>query len=314
MFLLDRAYGLGEGGKNVKSKFNSASVKTKEFLLSTGNQTILNEISDWEEVDQKTFEHYVVDSLNDSIFENTFTYKGLVSEFSKIQSIDDINSFANKYGLLGLSHPNTKQEWPTENGEYDSLDAFYSSHEISRYGFSELMVEPVELWFKNVQRIQNLMKLYRLLKRYHAGNVDNLDGELIEFKQFAEGLFQVYWYNGEVTSLIYSQEQIDNLSTESILRELLIRSTLIFIQDRIKVAPEVVDSSKMPLGFYVTEIPTSKQLLNAIYFDLWKMLSEDVTIEICLNPECNLPFIKNKRQEYCSNSCKQQAYRNRRRA
>ncbi len=196
-------------------------------------------------------------------------------------------------------------------GEYDSLDAFYSSHEISRYGFSELMVEPVELWFKNVQRIQNLMKLYRLLKRYHAGNVDNLDGELIEFKQFSEGLFQVYWYNGEVTSLIYSQEQIDNLSTESILRELLIRSTLIFIQDRIKVAPEVVDSSKMPLGFYVTEIPTSKQLLNAIYFDLWKMLSEDVTIEICLNPEYNLPFIKNKRQEYCSNSCKQQAYRNR---
>lgn len=314
MFLLDRTYGLGEEDKNVKSKFNSASVKTRVDLSKNGNRTILNEIEDWERVDKKEFEYYVVDSLNNSIYENTFTFKGLVNEFSRIQTIDDVNSFANKYGLLGLSHPDSKADWPTEDGSYNTLNDFYSSHEISRYGFSELIVEPIDLWFKNVQQIRKLMKLYRLLKRYHAGAVENLVDDLIEFKAITEGYFQIYWFDGEMTSLTYSQEQIDSLNDESILRELLIRSTLLFIQDRIKVAPEIIDSSKTPLGFYVTEIPTSKQLLNAIYFDLWKMLSEDVTIEICLNPECNLPFIKNKRQKYCSNSCKQQAYRNRKRA
>lgn len=307
-----RKYGLGDKRINVESRFNSASVRSREDLLSSGNETIKNEIEDWENTYKTTYDFYVCDSLIPSVYANTFQYKGLTSEFSKIKTIDDVGDFANKYGLLGFSHPNPKSTWPTHDG-YSSLDEFYNSGETSRYGESELTIEPVQQWLKNVNEIRKLMKIYRLLRKNQKNIPVEFEEKLITFKPWSENslYYSVYWYDDERTTLFFNEDELNSLSLVDIHRKLLVDTVSVFINNGIKIVPNVIESSKTPLGFYVSEIPTTNSLQNTIFYDLWKMLGEEINIEICSNSECKMPFIKNKRQEYCSPSCKQQAYRNR---
>lgn len=308
--LIARKYGLGNGKINIQSDFNSAIVRTRDELLKTGNGTIKNEIEDWETTDKTTYDFYVCDSLVSSVYANTFQYEGLVNEFSKIKTIDDVGNFANKYGLLGLSHPCPKSTWPEQDGY--TLDEFHESDEVSRYGLSELTVEPIEFWLNNANSIRKLMKVYRMLRRYKNGGAVNFE-DLISFEPWDKGssFYTVYWYDGERTSLFFHEDELNSHTLVDIYKKLLIKSVLAFMNNGIgiKITPNIIESSKAPLGFYVSEIPTANSLLTAIYYDLWKLLGEDVNIEICANDECKMPFIKNKRQKYCSNSCKQQAYR-----
>lgn len=312
--MISRKYGLGNGKINIQSEFNSAAVHERSELLKTGNGTIKNEIEDWENTDKTVYDFYVTDSFTPSVYANTFQYKGLVNEFSKIKTIDDIQGFANKYGLLGLSHPNPKSTWPEQDGY--TLEEFYKSDEVSRYGLSELTVEPAKIWIKNVHLIRNLMKVYRLLRRDKKGySVDFED--LISFKPWDNNskYYSVYWNDGERTTLFFHEKELPELNSRTLIdiyRKLLIETVSAFINNGnrgIKITPNVIESSKTPLGFYVSEIPAANSLQTAIFYDLWKLLGEEVNIEICANDECKMPFIKNKRQKYCSNSCKQHAYR-----
>lgn len=301
-------YNLGTANK-VTSVFNSATVNTRDYLLSEGNGVILNEINDWEQAWNKKFDNYVIDSLEVSHLTESFSHQGLVSEFSAIKSVEDIAIFADKYGLLGLSHPLTKKTSPTEDGVYADLTEFYEGHEVSRYGLSCLRVEPLEFWMSNINKIRKLMRVYRLLKKHNADNTVDLEGELIDFLPIATDTFRVIWADGEETPFLLSQAEIESLGTVGILRKVLVDSITFLINNDIQVVPTVTDSPLMPLGFCISEGLVTKNLLSAIYYDFWHMLNKNVTISICKNDACRLPFQKTKRQIYCSNSCKQQAYR-----
>jgi len=313
MVFLNRKYNLGTAD-NGTSVFNSATVNTHDFLLNEGDGVILNEINDWEHAWNKKFDNYVVDSLEVSHLTKSFSHQGLVSEFSAIKSVEDIAIFADKYGLLGLSHPLMKKTSPTEDGAYADLAEFYAGHEVSRYGLSCLRVEPLEFWLLNINKIRKLMRVYRLLKKHNTDNTIDLEGELIDFSPIATDTFKIVWIDGEETSFILSQAEIESLGTVGILRKVLVDSITFLINNDIQVVPTVKDSPLMPLGFCIYDVPVAKNLLSAIYYDFWHMLNENVTISICQNDACRLPFQKTKRQIYCSNSCKQQAYRKRKEA
>ncbi|HZH59608.1 MAG TPA: hypothetical protein VEY70_08545 [Metabacillus sp.] len=77
----------------------------------------------------------------------------------------------------------------------------------------------------------------------------------------------------------------------------------------IKMVPETIVTGKPPLGFTIKEWKYTPHLIRAIYHDLWNLVSNNEPVHICQNSNCKLPFKKVKRQKYCSNACKQEAYR-----
>lgn len=292
--MLINTYGLGSREKNTESYFYSAVVQSREFILKENNFVKVNELKLWEEDCNEEFDFYVVNSFESSIFKNTFTYQGLVSEFSKIQDKEGVEEFAAKYGLLGLE---TLENIHFRGTKYD-------------YGHLFITLEPLKLWLEEAETVRKTLKLYHTLKKCRNNPDFIVDESLFTFRKsdLHDDLYLVFW-DGIGHKNDYSSEELDKMSTEKLLREILINSISFYIDQFVNVEAKIVESSKKSLGFYVTEIPNTHYLLTAIYYDLWKALGENVNVELCMNPECNLPFIKNKRQEYCSNSCKQQAYR-----
>ncbi|MFJ7371561.1 hypothetical protein ACIQVU_19345 [Lysinibacillus sp. NPDC098008] len=287
-----------------ESTFNHAyMVKTEKLLSDFSDEDSKRHFSYWDRLEYDVCsEYYIVDSGKKSFKSKAFSCKGLAERFSRLKYLHQIEEFAHEYGLLGIPYP-----------ELDSLDPKDSTINLGISGFK---VEPSNLWLDEIENIKKLMKLYSILKKYRSGFLNELDETLFDYKENKrfEGHYSITWYDGVDTYVPIQYEDIENASLETIYREVLVSSIEQKIAKSVYLSSKFIDSPKTPIGFYALEIRYSQSLLTAIYYDLWSKIKQNEDIDFCANPNCNLPYEKKPRQEYCQNSCKQEAYRIRKNA
>lgn len=299
-----RKYSLSEHGFSLPSIFNSAHILSREELLSFDNETICNEIMDFEESYERKFDFYLYDSGHPSNYMNEFKFEGIVYEFNELKNKNDIETFAQKYGLLGIAHPKPLNYSPLE--KYENLDAFYKSGEASRFGLDGLTVEPLDLWEEQIKHLQKLMNLFVYLKK-HKNNFSKLANyEHFIINEWSGG-YDVYWKDKTKAGWGYEKEKLNSPLT--ICNEILIKSILTRTQN-LKSETKTFDSPKSPLGIHIVKIPYTNSLIEAIYYDFERNLNKDTDLDVCQNPLCNRTFKRiDKRTKWCSSSCKQDAYR-----
>ncbi|PFL46653.1 hypothetical protein [Bacillus cereus] len=209
-------------------------------------------------------------------------------EFAKLKTESDIVNFAQKYGMLGIKFDD------------EGLQSVGSSY-----------FEPFEIWKETIKNFVRVLKLYRALAIGEKAN-EKIEDNLLILKadtHFGDRHY-VQWYDKKPTGFSFKNEELDNLSFIDIGRKVLIQSVENYINPGIEIrAAEVIDTEKSRMGFYITERRETKYLITAIYYDLWQQMNANVSILICENPKCQLPYMKVKRQKYCCDACKQEAYR-----
>jgi hypothetical protein len=261
----------------------------------------------------------VIDSAKESSGE--FDREGIVYEFAKLKTNEDIGYFANKYGLLGVETPSKEKGLEEQRiRELQKLDTslakdpvFNSALVLMKSGKSYF--EPVEIWKFQIEQIKKLLKLYRTLVNIHAGTEDNrIECNLLSIgkqiqteKRLAH---YIEWWDGSPTGCLVDSEIAESGDFLRIAREVLVvnvsnQSSLRYVNN---IAAEIVETDKPPLGFVVQETRTADYLINAIYYDLWNLISKNEPVSLCDNPACRLPFKKSKRK-HCNDGCKQEAYR-----
>lgn len=247
-------------------------------------------------------EYYIVDSGKESFKTKLFSCKGLAERFSRLKYFHEIKEFAHEYGLLGVPYP--------------AIDFLEKEDNTIKEGLSGFKVEPSNLWLAEIENIKKVMQLYSILRKYRAGLLPELDETLFDYKENKrfQGHYSITWYDGVDTYVPIQYEEIENVNLETIYREVLVSSIEQKISKNVHLSSKFIDSIKTPIGFYALEVRYSRSLLTAIYYDLWLKIKGDEDIDFCANPNCKLPFVKKRRQQYCQNSCKQEAYRIRKEA
>ncbi|WHX62341.1 hypothetical protein [Peribacillus frigoritolerans] len=238
----------------------------------------------------------------------TFNPEGLAWDFSKLKNEKEINEFANRYGLLGISTPGQAEINKIKIGKDLYSDASY---------FIDLPIghsncEPIELWFFHIKQMQKLLKLYQALIKIHKGEMQEseIEDNLLAVKESIRGNCQILWWDGSWTGFTAAEDEMEKEEGFLKLAQgiLALKVNSIGNQD-IKRAPETIVTGKSPLGFTIKEWDYTPHLIRAIYRDLWQQIANNEPVHICENQNCKLPFKKVKRQKYCSNACKQEAYR-----
>jgi hypothetical protein len=238
----------------------------------------------------------------------TFNLEGLAWEFSKLKNEKEINEFANKYGLLGISKPGKE--------EINKIKFMRDLYPDSSY-FIDLPIgqsdcEPIELWFFHIKQMQKLLKLYKALVEIQKGEMQEseIEENLLIVKAPLGGSCQILWGDGSWTGATVAAEEIENEdSFLNLARGVLAQRVNLVGNQDIKMFPETIVTGKPPLGFTIEERKYTPHLIRAIYRDLWHLVSKNEPVHTCKNPNCKLPFKKVKRQQYCTNACKQEAYR-----
>lgn len=242
-----------------------------------------------------------------------FNKEGLINEFVRLKTPEDITSFAQKYGLLGIKAPD--------------IDQITSSYSVVQYllrpsyiftGYDFSVFEPIDLWIWHINEVRQIFKLYNVVKKKSS---DDQVNELIEIK-IHKGMLEDHLYeDDEITNSFFvhwtSGEQIlklpQQLEEQSLLE--IGRYTLNSILVS-RLFGGVHEGGNYTIGnhsdnraFKVKEQKYAVSLLAVIYYDLWKKVIDDTNIYFCGNNNCGLPFVKSGRQKYCSDACKQEAYR-----
>lgn len=238
----------------------------------------------------------------------TFNPEGLAWEFSKLKTEKEINKFANRYGMLGISTPDEA----IINKIKVQKDLYSDSSYFINLPIGQSDCEPIELWFFHINQMQKLLKLYQALINIHKGEMQEseIEDNLLAVKEPIGGSCQILWWDGSWTGFTAAEEELEKEDSFLKLAQgiLALKVSSIGNQD-IKRVPETIETGKPPLGFTLKEWKYTPHLIRAIYHDLWTLVSNNEPVHICENPNCKLPFKKVKRQIYCSNACKQEAYR-----
>lgn len=286
----------------INSKFHAASLRTKDTYYSNGKYIFASEMfMDWATIYPGST-HFLIDTNTASNYENSFEFKGLATKFSRLRSLDEIADFANKFGLLGFAAPSPSRATFFQRSKHIDVLELHSPS----------ILEPIDLWFDAIKRVDQLLKLYRALSKMNKTNVDTIEENILTVGENTAGIFQIHWKNGDITHTVISHQEFSILEPIDLYRKVFIEEIQAILKDgTVKISPKTIQTKKAPLGISIIEAPYTPYLITAIYYDLWKMLIEDVQIELCAFEECNLPFIKSKRQLYCNDSCKQAAYRSR---
>lgn len=239
-----------------------------------------------------------------------FNNKGLINEFAHLNTKEQIIDFSNKYGLLGISAPDSEQlnsiEWATRQ-------TIHPKFIYNNYGHS--VFEPINLWFWHIKKAQNILKLYNAIKnnpsedrinniievRLKKGRFESLD----ENRSLSERYF-VYWIGGDEIGML--PKDMENESFTNIGKYALSEVLSFHISKGINLGVKKIIYNPT---LKIVEQKYTSYLLAAIYYDLWQTINEERNIAICANNNCGLPFEKNSKRKYCSNACKQEAYRNR---
>jgi hypothetical protein len=241
----------------------------------------------------------------------------IATEFSMLKTEKEIDAFARKYGLLGFSTPKylTKEQHEWFREKYGiSNELFFLSQGYPYF-------EPLEVWYFHIDQIQKILKLYKTLKNIHNGTEENnIECNLLNIGEMfvnekGEKGYYIEWYDGVEASAVVEAEIVEAGDFLEIARIVLIKSVEYLAYKNLKiVATDIIKTDKPPLGFYVQESKTTEHLITAIYYDVWELISNNEPISICENPNCKLPFPKEKkekRKRYCNDACKSEAYRTR---
>ncbi|MDO8223940.1 hypothetical protein [Bacillus cabrialesii] len=276
------------------------------------NENNINELkiegaNAWLESLGKTSEKFVT-TLPYKHIRRTFNPKGLACEFSKLKTENDINNFANIYGLLGISTPDQ-----AHIGKIKFTKSVFSdsSHFID-LPIGQSYCEPIELWFFHIKEMQKLLKLYQVLINIHKGDLQEsfIEDSLLSLSKPIGGSCQILWWDGSWTGLTAHEDELaKEYSFLKLAQGILAHKVNSIGNQDIKRFPETIITGKPPLGFTIKECKYTSYLIRAIYYDLWQLISNNEPVHICENQSCKLPFKKVKRQKYCSNACKQEAYR-----
>ncbi|WP_071461354.1 hypothetical protein [Bacillus massilinigeriensis] len=238
----------------------------------------------------------------------TFNPEGLAWDFSKLKNEKEINEFANKYGLLGISTPDLAKinKIKVQRDLYSDSSYFIDLP----IGYSDC--EPIELWFFHIKQMQKLLKLYQALINIQKGEMQEseIEDNLLSVKPPIGGSCQILWWDGSWTGFTAAEEELEKEECFLKLAQGLLAQKVNSIGNQdIKRDPETIVTGKPPLGFTIKEWCYTPHLIRAIYRDLWHLVANNEPVHICENPNCKLPFKKVKRQKYCSNACKQETYR-----
>lgn len=170
-------------------------------------------------------------------------------------------------------------------------------------------------WWDPIERIKKFLKLYNQLVSLYNNEIseDEFEGSLLSVGNKVKGsdsLYWIEWWDGQNTGISFFEEELVNLSFADIARQTLIKELKTFTNKQtFRTIASMHPTSKIPIGFTIEEAVYSRTLIGAIYQDFWNLVTRNEPISICENPNCKLPFSKVKRQKYCNDACKQEAYR-----
>ncbi|MDQ0880965.1 hypothetical protein [Peribacillus sp. V2I11] len=240
-----------------------------------------------------------------------FNINGLMEEFSSLKTLNDIETFSMKYGLLGIQHP--------ENAQVNSLSpavkfTLQPSFIFNNYGFSVL--EPIQVWQWHINQVRKILRLYHAVRKASS---DELIYEIVEIKM-RRGMvyiltedkevtdrYFVHWRDGE--EILMLPESFESKPTLEIAQYTLAKILESHLSDGINLSVGDLISNPTTKGFMITEQRYTRYLLAAVYYDLWQTINDSKNVFLCENKNCRLPLVKYGRKKYCNEACKQEAYR-----
>lgn len=322
MFLLDEKImttapfiSVWNNGEQLKTRYRSLDIDISEDK-EQHEDVVEREIKKWEQYfahdNERMTGGFVRYSPISLIKEPAISIDGISSTFSKIKTQEQLLDFATNYGNLCLHLPQKNIDLFEKLSMFDpnivlnSINAF----ENVQPGFSYF--EPFELWWHHIDKVKKILRLYRALSREYRGLEADIEDSILiigeETYSQKQPAFEVDWWDGSSTHVKVLEKDIMDFT--KIGRLVLRKSIERYASKGIELkASEIVETSKNEIGFYVLEKKTTDYLITAIYYDLWKLINKNLVVEICQNPNCRDPFVKIKRQQYCSDACKQEAYR-----
>lgn len=228
--------------------------------------------------------------------------KNLAANFARLKTLKDIDEFASKYGMLGITNfPHSYSEAPL-------------------YGQSAY--EPLTVWQYYIKDVRRLMRLYRALKGRKNGREIEIHAEQIDFglghvhsTNRAKKSVNVYWsphdydtYTAPAVEFVMPAES--DLSEELAAAGLIAARLRNVLRDCVSLDfAQIKHTDKSATGCLLVEKLTTPYLLAAIYYDLWQLMSESKPIDIC--ECCGLPIVGTHGRKFCSNACRQKTYRQR---
>ncbi|GAB6259311.1 hypothetical protein [Peribacillus sp. N1] len=288
-------------------------LKVEEQHLGPGSKEVLNiSMNNWiKALRGKMSFALKLMGLEEDSRQIVFNNDGLMSEFASLKTLEDIELFSKKYGLLGIQHPDSTQV----NSKSPAIQAtLQPSFIFNNYGFS--VFEPIELWRWHINEVQKILRLYHAIRK---ANSDELITEIVEIKMH-RGIFGIlaedreitdryfiYWTDGE--EILMLPEDFEEKTMLEIAQYTLSKVLESHISGGINIGVGDLISKPSTKGFMITEKRYTRYLLAAIYYDLWQTINNSKNVYICKNKNCRLPFVKSGRREHCNDACKQEAYR-----
>ncbi|MGC9935235.1 hypothetical protein [Priestia aryabhattai] len=240
-----------------------------------------------------------------------FNNDGLMGKFASLKTIEDIELFSKKYGLLGIQSPESAQV----NSQSPAIRAtLQPAYIFNNYGFS--LLEPIELWMWHIAEVRKILRLYDVVKKnssddqineiievkLHRGKFGSLD----EDREITDRYF-IHWAIGEPILLL--PEFFEEKTMLEIARYTLAKILESHLSGGINIGIGELISDPSTKVFKITEQRYSKYLVAAVYYDLWQKINDSRNIQLCDNERCRLPLLKSGRKKYCNDACKQEAYR-----
>lgn len=245
----------------------------------------------------------------------TFNTEGLMIEFASLKTFKDIESFSKKYGLLGVKHPDMNHiESPHPVTQFTKKVSYI----FNDYGHS--VFEPLELWLWHINDVQQILKLYDVIRNECSEErikevikIESLDKNILSMSDFNEfdlyDKWYVHWSTGE--KILYLPKAMKKQSLLEIGQYTLSKVLELRLKGGVQIGVGDIVRNPLTKSFKVIENRYTHYLLAAIYYDLWQSINDDRNIYRCANRSCGFPFVKSRRKKYCSDACKQEAYRNR---
>ncbi|MCK2020686.1 hypothetical protein [Peribacillus frigoritolerans] len=309
---------LWSNGNKLQISENAKKKVKNNVLEQPTSKYFQSEIDRWQKYFSAANEEMTGGILRSYIFIKLETgnksIEGISNEFSKLKNTNQIIEFAFTYGNLGLALEQKERDMFEQLSQLDSSYVLtsWNAFENVKPGFTYF--EPFELWWYHIDKVRKILKLYRALSRLNRGLSAEIEDSILRIGEPTyyrrQKAFTIEWFDGTPTLVNVKEEEASDFL--NIGRLVLRKSIERYASNGIVIkASEIIETEKNALGFYVLEKKTTEYLITAIYYDLWQLINANMVVDICQNPKCQLPFMKIKRQQYCSDACKQEAYRER---
>lgn len=218
---------------------------------------------------------------------------GLALKFAGLKTHEDICEFASKYGFLGI------------------VNKPANLHQYPQYGRD--VFETLSNWKYHISKVQRLVRLYRALCQRRKGYEMPIEGEIYNIVEFEDKSFAflprttIRWTDGYLEK--HLRIVIDTSLNED---ENAVRILTSILSDQLHMGiflgiDKVIPAKDSTIGFRLVEQKYTMFLLAAIYYDLWELITENRTVQVCSS--CGLPMEKSGRKLFCSDACKQKNYR-----